>query len=406
MAIEVRMPQLSDTMDTGKILTWLKKEGEVVSRGDALAEVATDKADLEIECFHDGTLLQIQAPEGTTVEVGSVIAIIGEAGESVEAVATQSQETPAPTPAPEPTPNPAPVSPAPEQETRQKISPLARNLAKAHGIDYSSVQGTGEGGRIVKRDIEALVEQGGQSTSPAPTQSAPPAPTASPPPRPAQASTPTKVRANASTSPLSNMRQTIANRMVESVTTIPHFYVTSKIQVDNLIEFRSTLKPLPAYEGITYSHLIIKAAGMALKAVPRINASYVDGQLVQPQDANVGVVTAIPDGLLIPVVKNADALPLNELSQQARGLVQRARSGRPKQDDLIGGTFTISNMGMFDVENFTAIINPGQGAILAVSSFSEEAIAIEGHIDVATVMRINLSVDHRIIDGVMAGESF
>lgn len=444
MGVEITMPQLSDTMHEGTILNWLKKEGDSIRRGDALAEVATDKADLEIESFHEGTLIEIRAPQGTTVKVGSVIAVIGEkSDQSARGSSAPQTSAPAPQAAPvasqaartehpraEP-PRPAGAQPTANGSTasrgdaeRVKISPLARNLAESYGVDVRSVEGTGDGGRIVKRDIERAVgrELGGPAEPGAPEvssragaaaeQPAPAAPMYQPqtattapaarreaPPFPAGSS-----GAEPGMQPLSRMRQTIAQRMVESTTTIPHFYVTAKVHLDALVKLRNSLKPLPQYEGLTYNHLIIRAAGIALRAFPRINAAYADGKLLQPESVNIGIVTAVPDGLLIPVLKKADELHLADIVAEARGLVQRARAGRPKAEDLVGGTFSISNMGMFDVESFTAIISPGQGAILAISPIQEEPIVVDGQIRVGSVMRVTLSVDHRIIDGVMCGE--
>ncbi len=430
MAIEITMPQLSDTMNEGKILNWRKQEGDSVSRGDALAEVATDKADLEIESFHEGTLVKILAPTGTTVQVGSIIALIGEKGEKVSApqAAPAAPQPVAPQPSPvqsspapqatQPAPAPQPAAPqqaAPQQSAptysngssvpssqprdegeRIKISPLAKNLAASHGVDYTSLTGTGDGGRIVRRDIEGAIGKAPAQQAESASRPATPAPAA----RPAAPSAPT----GKATEPLTKMRQTIAARMVEATTTIPHFYATSKVNVEPLTKLKNSLKPLPAYEGLTYNHLIIRAAALALRTIPRINASYSEGNLLQPQAVNIGIVTAVQDGLLIPVVKNADQLPLADIVAEARGLVNRARSGRPKPDDLVGGTFSISNMGMFDVESFTAIISPGQGAILAVSPIQQEPVVVDGAIQAGSVMRITLSVDHRIIDGVIAGE--
>ena len=400
MAIEVTMPQLSDTMSEGKILSWLVKEGDTVQRGDALAEVATDKADLEIESFNAGTLLKIHAPAGTTVSVGSIIAHIGEAGENVPEIgsgagkaenqqpAPMSEPAASPAPAATTTPQPQHIAPSANSDGgRIKISPLAKNLALSHGVDVASIQGSGDGGRIVKRDIESAMNQ-------APTQ-----PAAAP-----RAVAPATAQVQGSSAPLSSMRQTIANRMVQSVNEIPHFFMTTKILMDECIKVRASLKALPQYEGITFNHLIVKAAALALRAHPRINAAYRDGSLLQPGNINVGIVTALDDGLMIPVVKNADQLQLADVVYEARGLVQRARAGRPKSDDLTGGTFSISNVGNLAVESFTAIINPGQGAILAVGAIEEEAVVVEGELLISSVMRITLSVDHRIIDGVVGAQ--
>jgi len=423
MAVEIKMPQLSDTMGEGKILTWLKNEGDQIKPGDELAEVATDKADLPIESFHSGVLLKVLAPVGQTVKVGSVIAIVGEAGESVgdlsgpkpsAAAAAPTASAPASTPAAAPASakeapvaSPAPQAAANNNDERIKISPLARNIAKNHGIDVSVVRGSGEGGRIVKRDIEG--QMGAAPVAPAPTFAAPTAPravanAAAAAAQPVVSQSAAQSTLRAATEPLSKMRQTIADRMVESATTIPHFYVTAKLNAAALVDLRETLKTLPQYEGITFNHLMIKACGLALAAVPRVNARYEDGSLVQAAEINIGIITAVGDGLLIPIVKNADVAPLADVVGDARALVQRARSGKPKPGDLVGGTFCISNMGMYEVENFTAIISPGQGGILSVSAINDEAVVVDGQLAVGKVLRVTLSVDHRIIDGVVAGE--
>ena len=428
MATEITMPQLSDTMDKGTILRWFKKEGDKISRGDALAEVATDKADLEIESFHEGTLLKINAPEGETVQVGAIIAVIGAAGETAS---TSSAQTPKVSPQSTTVSEPiqltkqtevpqktdyvsGPVSfnniPAPESiNDRVKISPLAKNIAKNHGLDYSRVSGTGEGGRIVKRDVEQHIQtprsenhnvvqevksSHGQSDKIAPVSN-----TA----QIAKSITPT-ISGQARVEPLSRMRETIANRMVESVNTAPHFFATAKIDVSSLLHMREVLKTQSQYEGITVTHLVTKACGLALRKFPRINSRFENNNIVEPQDINIGIITALPDGLLIPVLKAVDQIHLADVVQESKALIQRARSGKPKGDDLSGGTFSISNIGKSNVEHFTAIINPGQGAILAVSGMQEEALVKNGNIVIGQTMRVTISVDHRIIDGVLAGE--
>jgi pyruvate dehydrogenase E2 component (dihydrolipoamide acetyltransferase) len=436
MATDITMPQLSDTMDQGTILKWFKKVGDPVSRGDALAEVATDKADLEIESFDEGTLLEIKASEGETVKVGSLIAVIGEAGEKPSSSSSSAEGQQKKEEASEATSETrqAERKEVPEAQTekkavsepatsashmngsanapsagqssdstseeRIKISPLAKNIAKSHGIDYSQVSGTGEGGRITKKDVEKLVQSGG-SSAPVVAEK-----TGSGSSREADTlhSRPSSSQQESKTEPLSRMRQTIASRMVESVNTAPHFYATSRIEVDALLKTRELLKVRPEYEGITVTHMIIKAAALALRKFPRINSRFDAGSLVEPPSVNIGIITALPDGLLIPVLKQADALPLLEVVQESRALIQRARSGKPKSDDLQGGTFSISNIGKNEVEHFTAIINPGQGAILAVSSIQDEALVKDGAVVPGKTMRVTLSVDHRIIDGVMAGE--
>ncbi len=431
MATEIKMPQLSDTMDQGTILKWFKKEGDKISRGDALAEVATDKADLEVESFYEGTLLKVYASVGDSVNVGELLAVIGDQGEAVDTAPSASKEEP--TAPAEPvvaqeraTSTPAPIvlnqevpsqndfSPANVNGSgeRQKISPLAKNIAQSHGVDYSSLTGTGEGGRIVKRDVEKMISspssnQGsihssqGNSVN---TGTNTPAMQATS--RPAQApSLPVgAMTGGTKVEQLSKMRATIASRMVESVNTAPHFFATTKIDVSNLLHLREVLKPNEAYKGITFNHLIVKAAGLSLRSFPRINSKYDNGSIVQPGEVNIGIITALPDGLLIPVVKNADQISVMDIVSEARGLVERARAGKPKGDDLQGGTFSISNIGRAEVEHFTAIINPGQGAILAVSGIQDEAVIKDGQVVPGKTLRVTLSVDHRIIDGVVAGE--
>ncbi|MBL7663405.1 2-oxo acid dehydrogenase subunit E2 [bacterium] len=417
MALEITMPQLSDTMSEGTIIKWYKQVGDSVKRGDALAEVATDKANLEIESFNEGTILRIDAQIGAAVKVGAVIAILGKPGEQVAEKSTTeksntethkpltggqvSPQVQVPT-----TPQSSLKEPSLKQSSyfqspsvsdeRIKISPLAKNVAKSHGIDVSTLQGTGEGGRIVRRDIEQALQ--------APSVSQPAQRT--PQNFSATQSVPAQIFISGATKtePLSKMRQTIATRMVESVTTIPHFYVTTKICMDAAVEMRESLKTLPQYEGLSYNHIIIKAAALALQRHPIINSCYREGSVYQPGAINIGIITAVPGGLLIPIVKHADQLSLADIVVESRGLVQRARAGKPKADDLVDGTFSISNMGMFDVENFTAIINPSQGAIIAVSAIQKEPIVEGTVIRPAAVMRVTASVDHRIIDGVMAGE--
>lgn len=447
MATEIKMPQLSDTMSSGKILVWKKQEGDTVNRGDILAEVETDKANLEIESFHQGTLLKICAPAGEAAKVGEVIAIVGQPGEAT-GVVSATKVAPPPSPntssipavssAPTPIRSTSAVITTPSHTTasnttassiapslsvqpshtsddvahsgaegRLKISPLARKIAEERNIDLSIVRGSGPSGRIVKRDLETVAgalgvapEVNASSSYHSPAQAAPQvglATVATP------VLAPANTAQNPTYTPLSKMRETIAKRMVEAVTTSPHFYTTTSINMGEALKLRERLKGEPKFQGISVNHLVIKAAAYALSKEPRVNCAMKDGQLYNPGQINVGIITAIPDGLLIPVVKDADTLSLRDLVFEARAAVERARAGRPSATDLVGGTFSISNMGMFDVENFTAIINPGQGAILAVSSIRQEPVVSQGQIVVGSMMKVTLSVDHRIIDGLMAG---
>jgi|LauGreDrversion4_2_1035121.scaffolds.fasta_scaffold01178_2 pyruvate dehydrogenase E2 component (dihydrolipoamide acetyltransferase) len=408
MATEIKMPQLSDTMSSGKILTWKKNEGDQVTRGDILAEVETDKANLEIESFFNGVLLKILTPANSTAKVGEIIAVIGAAGEAVSAGSAPAASTPTPTPAPKaaapaPTPAmPAPVAPAAPLSVvsggdRVKASPLAKRVAEQLHVNLSSVQGSGPNGRIIRRDVEAAA--GGSAApayqqAPAPQYQAAPAATGAP-------AALTQPGAGTYT-PLSKMRETIARRMQESVNTSPHFYCTTSINMGETLRLREVLKELPEYKGISVNHLVIKAAAYALKREPKVNAAMKNDQLYQPAQINIGIITAIPDGLLIPVLKEVDTMSLKDVVFEARAAIERARAGRPSSTDLSGGTFSISNMGMFDVENFTAIINPGQGGILAISAVQKQPIVHNGQIVVGSIMKATVSVDHRIIDGVMS----
>lgn len=389
MASEILMPQLSDTMKAGKILKWLKNEGETVARGDILAEVETEKANLEIESFSSGVLLRIVTPAGAEAEVGKPIAFVGAQGEAIQtsapppSAATPSLPQNPATPKPETTQSVAAVTSQSVSSTdRLKASPLAKKIAQEKQIDLSSVQGTGPNGRIVKRDLENVA-------------TAPSRPT----PQPPQASPQQKA---GSLTPLSKMRETIARRMQESVTENPHFYVTTSVNMTDALRLRETLKKQPGYEKVNINHLILKATAYGLSKEPRVNCAYRDGQLYSPESINLGIITAVEDGLLIPVVRDADKLSLKDIAFEAKAAVERAKAGRPTSADLSGGTFSISNMGMFDVENFTAIINPGQGGVLAVSSVKETPIVKDGAVVVASMMKLTVSVDHRVIDGVMA----
>ena len=402
------MPQLSDTMSSGKILSWRKSEGDQVKRGDILAEVETDKANLEIESFFNGVLLKVMVPSGTDAKVGEVIAMLGAVGESVStpskpvAVVKTVIATIQP-PAAELPPARTTTSVISNtlelvtDEPRIKASPLAKRVAEDLQINLSSIQGSGPNGRIVRRDVEAAAGNG--STAPVlETFTAPQSYSRAP-----ANQVPANSAATAgSLTPLSRMRETIARRMQESVTTAPHFYCTTSVNMGEALRLREALKERAEYKGISVNHLIIKAVAYGLKHEPHVNAAMKNEQLYQPAQINIGIITAIDDGLIIPVLKEADTLSLRDVVFEAKAAIERARAGRPSSNDLSGGTFSISNMGMFDVENFTAIINPGQGGILAVSSVKEQPVVQKGQIVIGSVMKATVSVDHRIIDGVMA----
>lgn len=414
MAIEIKMPQLSDTMSSGKIVQWKKKEGEKVSRGETLAEVETDKANLEIECFHPGVLIKILVPEGDSAAVGSAIAFIGEAGEvtpsankntahevKAQAVSTSTQSL-EPKTSPTSVVSDSSIAASTLNSDRVKVSPLAKKIAQDSNLDLGSMKGSGPGGRIIKKDVDAAISVSTNVNSSIP-QSTQTQVTSTTTTTTSHQSTQTSSSTIAGTlTPFSKMRETIARRMQESVTNSPHFFVTTSINMSEASKLRELLKERPEYKGISVNHLIIKAAAYALSKEPSVNCAVKDGQLYTPGSINIGIVTAIPDGLLIPVVKDANKLALKDLVFESRAAIERAKAGRPSSSDLSGGTFSISNMGMFDVENFTAIVSPGQGAILAVSSTKEVAVVEKGQITISKQMKVTLSSDHRIIDGIMA----
>ncbi len=410
MANEIKMPQLSDTMSSGKILEWKKKEGDTVQRGEILAEVETDKANLEIECFTPGTLLKIVVPAGSVAQVGEAIALIGQAGESVSAASPKAQTVSAAPPAQtaksnekvipitQPTLHPhsavMAASPMHSDSSRIKASPLAKKIAEQKNVDLSGIQGSGPNGRIVAKDVELA---SGGSVQPQASLSAGYTQTALVEP------SPSILASGGTLAPFTKMRETIARRMQESVTQSPHFYVTTSVNMREASKLREILKEDPAYKGISYNHLIIKAVAYGISKERRINRAVKDNQMFEPAHINIGIITAVDDGLLIPVLKNADQMRLKDVVFEAKAAIERARAGRPSASDLQGGTFSISNLGMFDVESFTAIINPGQGGVLAVSSIKEEPIVENGSIVPGLLMRATVSVDHRVIDGVIAG---
>ena len=399
MATEIKMPQLSDTMDSGKILTWRKSEGQSVSRGDILAEVETDKANLEIEAFQPGVLIKILVAAGQTAKVGQSIAFIGQSNEKVSDPSLSSGATEStPVSVDRSVSSTAPMATQPVAQSSQprstssseriKASPLARKLAEERQVDLSAMRGSGPNGRILKKDLDELPAKQTGSVGSAFTTT----------PRPA----PVESGADGNYFAMSKMRETIARRMQESVAESPHFYTTTSVDMAEALKLRELLKGRPEFKGVSVNHLIIKACAYGLSRERSVNRAIKNGQVFEPRSINIGIVTAIEDGLLIPVVKETDTLPLRAVVFEARAAVERARAGRPSATDLTGGTFSISNMGMFDVDSFTAIINPGQGAILAVSAVKDTPIVKDGVIVPAKIMKVTLSVDHRIIDGVMA----
>jgi len=422
MATEVQLPALSPTMTEGKIVKWLKKEGDSISSGEAIAEVETDKSNLEVEAFDDGVLLKILVAEGETGKVGAPIAVIGAKGEKVEASAAAP---PAKAPAPAPsTPAPAPPRPAakpspPAEERAQKpagpaqvvpirraeepapaaseengrlrASPLAKRMAREEGLDLAGVQGSGPSGRIVKRDVEAAIGQG-QAAAVA----------RAPAPRPVPSPAPTFGRREPEVLPISGMRKIIAQRMAEVKPGVPHFYVTVDIEMEEAAKIREQAKA--AEVKVSFNDLIVKAAAMALRRQPKVNVSLQGDRILHYQTADVGIAVAIEDGLITPVIRDADQKSLGTIAAEARELAERARRKALKPEEYAGGSITVSNLGMFGVDSFIAVINPPQASIVAVGAVAEKPVVREGKVVVRKMMSATFSGDHRIVDGALGAQ--
>jgi len=404
------MPALSPTMTEGKLANWHVKEGDAVSSGDVIAEIETDKATMEIEAVDEGTVGRILVSEGTEgIAVNTPIALILAEGEDAGALeGTAAPPAPAqPTPATTATEKPAPVpskpSPAlaPNAQSlagRERLfaSPLARRMAVQAGIDLAAIRGSGPHGRIVKRDIDVALTGG-----------VAPTPTVTPAPVPATAS----VAAGEPTfreEPHTSMRKTIARRLTEAKQKQPHFYLTIDCRIDELLRVRKELNArAPEGEGaykLSVNDFVIKAAALALRRVPKANASWTDEAARYYETADVSVAVAVPSGLITPVLRGAEAKGLVEVSDEMKALAQKARDGKLMPEEYQGGTFTISNLGMYGVREFAAVINPPQGAILAIGAGEQRPVVVDGALAIATIMTCTLSVDHRIIDGAVAAE--
>lgn len=398
------MPRLSDTMTEGVVAKWHKQIGDTVNEGDLLAEIETDKATMEFEAFpgQEGKLLYIGTGEGETAPVDTVLAILGEDGEDIEALkggaAAPAQEaetpaTPAPaapveeTPAPPaPTPTAIPVAAAApvavETDGSIKASPLARKLAAEKGVDLAMVKGSGDHGRIVKRDIDSF--NPAIHTSPQPGLTAAPA-------------VPAGVESFVDT-PVSQMRKVIASRLSESKNTAPHFYVTMDIDMDHAIAARKAMNASGEVK-ISFNDLVVKACALALKKHPAINSSWMGDFIRTNHHVHIGVAVAIEDGLLVPVLRHADQMPLAAISANVKDLAGRAKDKKLQPSDWEGNTFTISNLGMFGVEQFTAIVNPPDAGILAVGGIKQVPVVKDGQVVPGNVMKVTLSLDHRAADG-------
>ena len=395
---DIVMPRLSDTMEEGTILRWLKADGEEVARGEELAEIETDKAAMVYESDLQGTL-EILTPEGSTVPVGAVIARVlgeGEAAEHPSAAAAPVQSTPAAAAAgPAPEPVPAQASVAADGE-RVRASPLARRVAREGGIDLSSVHGSGPGGRIVKADVLAAPAPEAAATAPA-------APAAGEPDAIATA------KGQSRSVELTRTQQTVARRMAESRATIPEFTLQIDVDMEDCVRLRAELKRISQGDGAgeagatpTYNDMVVKAAALALRVHPRANGSYRDGRLTLYSRINVGVAVAADEALVVPTVFDADEKSLGEIARETRALAERVRAGTITPPELGGGTFTVSNLGMYGIRSFTAIINPPQAAILSVGALEQRPVAVDGAVAVRHMLTLTLACDHRILYGAEA----
>ncbi|NCW65065.1 MAG: pyruvate dehydrogenase complex dihydrolipoamide acetyltransferase [Rhodobacteraceae bacterium] len=421
MPIEILMPALSPTMEEGTLAKWLVKEGDTVSSGDIIAEIETDKATMEFEAVDEGTIGKLLIAEGSEgVKVNALIAVLLEDGEEAsdavpssasaddagdKAAATAVSAEPA-TPTAERSATPAPAAPAASDGTRIFASPLARRIAADQGLELSALQGSGPHGRIVKADVLAA---GDAPTKPAPT-AGPAVSAATPAPAPSvSADAIAKIYADREFTeiPLDGMRKTIAARLTEAKQTIPHFYLRRDIKIDNLLSFRGQLNKQLEARGVKLSvnDFIIKACALALQTVPAANAVWAGDRVLQLTPSDVAVAVAIEGGLFTPVLKDAEQKSLSTLSAEMKDLATRARSKKLAPHEYQGGSFAISNLGMFGIDNFDAVINPPHGAILAVGAGVKKPVIDEdGQVSVATVMSVTLSVDHRVIDGALGAE--
>lgn len=406
MAEVVYMPKLSDTMTEGVVAAWTKNVGDAVKSGEVLAEIETDKATMEFESFYDGVLLHIGVETGKTAPVNSILAIIGAAGEDISALlaaesapsASAAPEpapvaaapvaapvsTPAPSPAPVAAPAAAPVAVA-NNSDRVFASPLAKKLAAERGIDIQAVGGTGENGRIVKRDVDHYVPYTPAANAPA--YSAAPMGTVS-----------------YTDEPVSQMRKTIARRLAESKFTAPHFYLTLDIDMDAAMAIRKGLNSLDGVK-VSFNDMVIKAVAMALRKHPAVNSAWMGDFIRRNDHVNIGVAVAVEDGLLVPVVRFADGKGLTQISAEVREFAQKAKDKKLQPSDWEGNTFTISNLGMFGIESFTAIVNPPDACILAIGGIKAVPVVKNGQVVPGNVMKVTLSCDHRAVDGA-SGAAF
>ena len=401
MPIQILMPALSPTMTEGNLAKWLKEEGDEVHSGDVLAEIETDKATMELEAYDEGVLERHLVAPGTTVPIGQPIAVIGDGTGTASAAAGPSAAPAEPAPAAPPTAAAppaaaqAPAAPAPAAlpepapgAAAVRTSPLARATAREHGIDLTKITGTGPGGRIVRADVQAAI------TGAAPTAQPAPAPAPAPPPPAA---------AGDEKIPLSAVRRITARRLTESATA-PHFYLTAIVDAGRLLGFRAEINQRLAASGVKISvtDLLVRACAVTLRAHPEVNASWGGDHILRRANIHIGIAVAIDDGLIVPVIRDADRKSIGEIASEAHVLADQARAGKLTPDEFTGSTFTISNLGMYGIDHFTAVINPPEAAILAVGAATEEPVVRDGQVVPATIMKLTMSIDHRVLDGATA----
>jgi len=420
---QVFMPRLSDTMTEGTVSTWTKGVGDRIEKGDVIAEIETDKATMELEAYDAGVLEQILVDVGKTVPIGEVIAVIGD-GSGAAAAPAAAAEPSAPAaaaPSAPPPSAPAPAIPAPSApsatpppSTNGKhplASPLARSIARDAGLDLATIAGSGPGGRIVRADVQhAIAALTAVPALQTPQAVVPAAPVAAAAASPAPAAPVVQLATGPDDEEiaLNNVRRIVARRLVESMQQAPHFYLTSVVAADELVAARARINEGLAALAVARSEqatkisvndIVVKAVAVALRAHPEVNVSFGGDKLIRHHRVHVGVAVAIPDGLIVPVIRDADTKTVTQISAETRDLATRARAGKLKPDEFTGSTFSVSNLGMFGVDQFTAVINPPEAAILAVGATKQDAVVRDGQIVVGYTMAITLSVDHRALDG-------
>ena len=428
MPTNILMPALSPTMEKGNLAKWLKKEGDTIKSGDIIAEIETDKATMEVEAVDEGVLAKIVVPEGTAdVAVNEVIGVIAGEGEDAKSISAPAAggaapakaeapkaEAPAAAAAPAPAAAAPTATPASAGGSRAFASPLARRIAKDAGLDLSAIKGSGPHGRIVEKDVEAAKKGGGAKAAPAAASAGAPAakPAAAP-----LASGPSDEQVKKLFEPGSyeevphdGMRKTIARRLTEAKQTVPHFYVTVDCELDALLKLRGELNAAapekdgkPAYK-LSVNDMVIKALALALKAVPDANVSWTDNAMLKHKHADVGVAVSIPGGLITPIIRDACHKSLSQISNEMKDMAARAKARKLKPEEYQGGTTAVSNLGMFGVKDFAAIVNPPHATILAVGAGEQRVIVKGGQPAVATVMSVTLSTDHRAVDGALGAE--